>query len=394
MNDGGNNMSMLTGTSAPKVKKLITVTLLASCLSTPAFADASSNNNGNGGKGPGWFGKVLGANLSDDHNLSTDTDQARKTPGPLPPPPGDRGPNAPFMPPPPPPPVGSSDIDDDGSKDGAERQRQPPPPPLADKEMPRTTNEIDRNKEAEQWNQPWDMHTNTNMNRNTNTNRNMQSPPPQEYNGWHPQMQYQNQPPQQWMGDDQGQSIYQLQSEIDHLVNHQQDLYGQVQNLTGTLIETERANEMHMSQIDLLLEQVADVEAYASAESNAALEFKANCTALGGTLLGMQSSLQNLEKQCQDLTEGRKCDEEEIQHLNAVMKKKERELENMACGIEMARLGKQKEAYHAEYERKKIKKNGGVFSWLFGWSYDGSYSNDDSESDDEMERLQVSSLYF
>jgi DNA repair exonuclease SbcCD ATPase subunit len=186
-----------------------------------------------------------------------------------------------------------------------------------------------------------------------------------------------------WMYD----TTQSLKYEMDQLMFQQHQLYSQIQNLTISLYETERSKEMQQSQIDLLLEQVADAEAYASAESNAALEYKANCTALGNIVSQLQQQIENWEQKCQQVEEDNRCKEEEIETLKEKLKRKEKELENMACGVELARLEKQKQAYHAEYEKKKSARHRGLFHWLFGWIYGDELSEDDS--DEELEKLQV-----
>mmetsp|Transcript_22541 Transcript_22541/g.33717 ORF Transcript_22541/g.33717 Transcript_22541/m.33717 type:complete len:987 (+) Transcript_22541:373-3333(+) len=95
---------------------------------------------------------------------------------------------------------------------------------------------------------------------------------------------------------------------------------------------------------------------------------------------------------CTALEEKEQCYIEDIGVLKSKLKEKERELENLACGIEMARLEKQKEKYKEELEKKKkrMQKNRGLIAWLFDYMFGGSSGGVGSEddTDDEIEKLQ------
>jgi hypothetical protein len=397
---------------------------------------SSSNANGSGAGAGGWFNKVkvfagndkkLSADGNENGNGHTADSHLHSRGLPLPP-------GGSFMPPPPPPPMGlgpaSSSGGDQhhqhphhqqhphqqGSPPPMQQNLPPPPPPPSTPSATSTSDEhaekehnkqddhlehTNKNGDSQSWQQQQQQQGSSWDSNNGNGNGNANMPPPQAYDSsWHnPQMhmsqqqpqqqQQQQQPdPQQWMEHDQ--SIRDLQYDIDSLVTHQHDLYTQIQNLTSSLIDTEQNTEMQMSQIDLLLEQVADAEAYASAESNAALEYKTNCTNLGNTIANLQHSIQNLETECLELTDGRTCDREEIRELKEKLKGQDRKLENFACGIEMARLEKQKDAYQTEYERKKRLQKKGFFYWLFGGDEDGSDEGEsEDDSDEDLEKLQV-----
>jgi hypothetical protein len=400
---------------------------------------SSSNANGSGAGAGGWFNKVkvfagndkkLSADGNENGNGHTADSHLHSHGLPLPP-------GGSFMPPPPPPPMGlgpaSSSGGDQhhqhphhqqhphqqGSPPPMQQNLPPPPPPPSTPSATSTSDEhaekehnkqddhlehTNKNGDSQSWQQQQQQQGSSWDSNNGNGNGNANMPPPQAYDSsWHnPQMhmsqqqpqqqqqqQQQQQPdPQQWMEHDQ--SIRDLQYDIDSLLTHQHDLYTQIQNLTSSLIDTEQNTEMQMSQIDLLLEQVADAEAYASAESNAALEYKTNCTNLGNTIANLQHSIQNLETECLELTDGRTCDREEIRELKENLKGQDRKLENFACGIEMARLEKQKDAYQTEYERKKRLQKKGFFYWLFGGDEDGSDDGEsEDDSDEDLEKLQV-----
>lgn len=338
-------------------------------LSTAIFISSTSQVNASSvpstpSKGPGWFSKIVGANIPEDEDQHDNSQGNMSQP---PPPQMMNGglPNKAFMPPPPPPPKNGNDNSDD-SKDAS--KKTPPPQQQSNKQQQEKVEEFP----TQHWNNGPNL-----------------PPSPQ---GWHyPQPQWEHPEMDNNYEYNAPNQYYDYQSEIDHLVNTQQDLYTEIQNLTSTLVESERTNELHLSQIDLLMEQVADAEAYASAESNAALEFKANCTKLGETIHQMQSNIVSLEEQCRDWNEKSNCQQEEISVLKQKLKKKERELESMACGIEMARLEKQKEEYQAQVARKKSQKSKGFFAWLFGWGYDDDTTY---ESDEELEKLQVCLVFY
>lgn len=222
-------------------------------------------------------------------------------------------------------------------------------------------------------------------------------PPHTEY----PYGEYQNPPWHQHPSQHQH-STSELQAEIDSLLSHQYELYSQIHNLTHTLSQSDRKFDIQMNQIDILLEQVADAEAHASAESNAALEHKTNCTRLAQDIITLEQTIEEWEKKYSHIESEKELKDKEIVELKSRLKKKERELENMACGIEMARLENEREE-NSQMERKKNKKkniqsNGGILQWIFGWIWDtgsNSYSSTtgnslDSDSDsDEVEKLQV-----
>ena len=413
------------------MKRMITFMILLSWTTLPKAVNASSTS----GAGTGWFNKVFPGKDGNGNNSGVmDGDQKDKQLNlsmmgsgsgrpPLPP-----GPGGPFMPPPPPPQMGNVDQQ---QRQQQQRQQQmlpppppqmqqifPPPPPSAPEKTGNDHGNKNGNEKTEQKIEEDDVEKDDVQKLDSKSNeeqmdlqswqpqhQNQQEgqwgnmpPPPQEYDSWHNQqmmMTQQNQPPpqhqhqydqqnQQWMEQDQ--TIRDMQSDIDNLITYQDELYTQVQNLTSSLLSTEHTSEQQLSQIDLLLEQVADAEAYASAESNAALEYKTNCTNLGKSIETLQSSIQNLEQECADLKESAACDADDIALLKKTLKKRERELENMACGIEMARFEKERKDFEEDYEKKIHKK--GFLCWLFGWDSIGG-SEDSGQSDEDLENLQV-----
>jgi len=363
--------------SAKKQKQKMLLIMVIVCLGMYDSVVATNPAASNSKKSGSWLGNILGASGLDDD---------------------------PDKPPPPPPPNTRSFIGKD------QWNNPPPPPPRPDNVQdgvfnPPPPQNINRNEEKNESKDELNAGTSNEMMWSQNQQEtghwgiNAQQHPnqywqpqqmDQSYNGY--QNSWQHQAPQH------EQSSTSLRAEIDSLLSHQYELYSQIHNLTHALSEADQKFDLQMNQIDLLLEQVADAEAHASAESNAALEHKANCTRLGQDILILEQKIAEWEQKFHTLETDKNSRDEEIIDLKNKLKKKERELENMACSIEMARLESEREQNMAQIGKKKKKKNqsdGGLFSWLFGWIWDSDPSAKngyvDSDSDnDELEKLQVS----
>jgi len=292
----------------------------------------------------------------------------------------------------------------------------PPPPPISDNE-----DEVDELKEEEQKPQLqkqvpvegsyniWGTPSTFGM-----------IPPPQGYNDWQmqqmlmAQQQQQQQYQQEWqdhhknqvgkdmreqsdnyyLGQQNEDAIIALQVELDSALAHRNDLYSEVQNMTAILREMEIQSDIQYSEIDALIEKVADAEAHASAESNAALEYKANCTALAQTIDYLQEDIQNWNNKCNDLIHSRECDLEEMNEIKGKLAEREAELEKMACGIEIERVKRERSKYLEEIQRKRKaqkSKNGLLWNLFFGWMSNEEY-NDSEEEDASLEELARSTL--
>lgn len=336
---------------------------------------AASNNK----KGGNWLGSILGTSGLDDHPDEVQPN-GNKTP---PPPP----PNKPFIgnkqlniPPPPPPRFES----------GENGVLNAPPPPNIKKDEDQNEHRDESNTGTSD-----EMIWLQNQQESGHWGLNTQQYPNQYWESQQTNHAYNGHPnPWQHQAPQHEQSSTSLKAEIDSLLSHQYELYSQIHNLTHALSESDRKFDIQMNQIDLLLEQVADAEAHASAESNAALEHKANCTRLGQDILILEQKIAEWDKKYHTLETEKNSKDEEIIDLKNKLKKKERELENMACSIEMARLENEREQNIAQRGKKKNQSSGGFFSWLFGWIWDSDTSgrvgfvDSDSESD-ELEKLQV-----
>ena len=355
---------------------VLSMILVSMCivLLAPHSVNASSPTR----VGRGWLGNILGvngSNTSDSGNNSIRTINAAINKD-------DQEEGASLPPPPPPPQPESFDMHPKKPQQHQSQQQQynndirpwgtstaatnaPPPPNVSLPPPP-----------PPQFDQPQTM------------------PPQQNYpDDWHMRQMY---APQQQQSQHQqletDETIQSLQSDIDSLLTHQNGLYNNIQNLTTTIQENEQTLKFQVNQIDVLLEQVADAEAYASAESNAALEYKQNCTVLSENVHSLQSQIGELEAKCLNLEKNETCQIDEIGKLKDKVKKKEKELENMACGVEMARLEQQKVKYKEQLQKKKMKKSRGLVSWLFGYIFSSSSSRNDLDNGhtaDELEKLQV-----
>jgi hypothetical protein len=191
-------------------------------------------------------------------------------------------------------------------------------------------------------------------------------PPPQQYDqhydGW--------QPPY-YEGQNHGMF---LQEELDESLTRENELVGQLDNLTAAVVVMEQREELHVRQLDVLTERVMDVEAQAAEDRNLLTEYEANCTALGMTIATLQEDLEEWQKRCSEFSERYDEDQEKLSELKRSIKEKETEAEDLAIAIENLRLAeKRKEA--SNFRRKQSK--GGLFSWLFGFLV--SSNNDDYE---------------
>jgi hypothetical protein len=184
---------------------------------------------------------------------------------------------------------------------------------------------------------------------------------------------------QQQYGDAWQQPYYPPeQHALEEFLAREHELMAQIQNLTASLQMFEQREDLHVRQLDVLTERVMDAEAAAADERNELMEKRANCTELGRTIAVMQDELEEWKTRCSTLQEQHEQDEERVKEIQATLKERDYEVEELASSIETARLTTERENYFAE--RKKRKKRG-FFAWLFGIGRD--------DSDDDDERLQV-----
>jgi DNA repair exonuclease SbcCD ATPase subunit len=350
------------------------------------FVHCSSPNKSGGS----WIGNLLGVNINENED-----DKQSLNPSPL----GGTSSSFPPPPPPPPPSLPQHNKNDENDNNDAETRIH-------------EEDTIKNQQTAKLPHRPWGLSNDTPLpppppsqfDSSSSQQQQQQQQPPlppqQSYpDDWHmhqmyisQQQQHQNQYQQQYQKQPDDETIQSLQADIDSLLSHQNNLYNTIHNLTMTIQDNDQMLQFQLNQIDVLLEQVADAEAYASAESNAALEYKQNCTDLSENIHELQLKVDELEGKCKNMEESERCHLEDIEKLKNKLKKKEKELENLACGVEMARLEQQKEKYKEKMEKKKRKKSRGLVSWLFDCIFLGNNGNgsmDEDDTDDEVEKLQV-----
>jgi hypothetical protein len=192
------------------------------------------------------------------------------------------------------------------------------------------------------------------------------APPPTEYGGWEPPY-YE----EQYTGNQMF-----LQEELDDSLARENDLIGQLGNLTTAVVIMEQREELHIRQLDVLTERVMDVEALSAEDRNLLAEYAANCTTFGQTIATLQDELDEWQKRCNEFSERHEEDQENLSELKKRIREKERDSEDLAIAIENLRLAERREA-----NRSRKQKKGGLLSWLLSFvvSSDGEYEEGSRE---------------
>lgn len=159
-------------------------------------------------------------------------------------------------------------------------------------------------------------------------------PPPMEQGGWGP-------PPVYYDGYDNGDPMY-IQGELDQSLERENDLIGQLDNLTAAVLIMEQREELHIRQLDVLTERIMDIEAQAAEDRNQLAEYEVNCTALGLTIATLQDEAGEWKKRCSEFSERSDKDQEEILELKRLIKEKQNEAEDIAIAIENVRLAEKR----------------------------------------------------
>ena len=208
------------------------------------------------------------------------------------------------------------------------------------------------------------------------------SPPLPHQQQQHHQHQPQPQPQQQqqWGQTQQAQyedweavdPFFALQSELEALTAREAELLYQVSNLTASRDTAQDAASGRLHTIDVLTERISETEARAASESNAALELRANCTKLAKTVQQLQEEASAREERCAILEEQKVCDDNLVKELRNEIRKKQSELEDLACAIEEDRVDAERERYLEEIRQRRKKRGffGAIFGALFGKGYD------------------------
>lgn len=163
-----------------------------------------------------------------------------------------------------------------------------------------------------------------------------------------------------------------LQSELEETAAREAELLYQVSNLTASLGAARDAATGRLHTIDVLTERISETEARAASESNAALELRANCTNLAKTVQQLQEEASAREERCALLEEQKACDVKLLNELRDEIRKKQSELEDLACAIEEDRADAERERYLEEIRQRRKKRGffGTIFGAIFGKGYD------------------------
>jgi len=227
--------------------------------------------------------------------------------------------------------------------------------------------------------------------------------PPPGYAQWHamdPQQQQMAMAGQQQQQQQQMQAQYEdweagvedtsstdpiqyLQSELEAASTREADLIYQITNLTSSLSSAEETAVGRLHTIDVLTERISESEARAASEGNAVRELSANCTELADTVAKLQEEATEWEGKCATLEEQSACDAKEMQEVRDEIRRKQAELEDLACAIEEDRVDAERERYLEEIRKKRKKRGffGIILSGIFGKGYD-----------EEEERLKAQEL--
>mmetsp|Transcript_7817 Transcript_7817/g.19143 ORF Transcript_7817/g.19143 Transcript_7817/m.19143 type:complete len:811 (-) Transcript_7817:102-2534(-) len=221
-----------------------------------------------------------------------------------------------------------------------------------------------------------------------------ESPPQQGYDGWQgQQQQYQDYPAYNPEFDQYEANLYYLQEELTDSLNRESSLVAQLDNLTASAGAMEQREELHKHQLDVLTERVVDVEARAAEERNLLVEYEANCTALGSTILEMQGDMEEWQERCNEWAKKYEEDQEKLAELKQAVKEKQSEAEDLAIAMEELRMTEQRRKQYTT--QKGTKSNGGLFSWmlsLFGFGGSKKSHRFDEDIRDDAFEMAKSTL--
>ncbi len=175
--------------------------------------------------------------------------------------------------------------------------------------------------------------------------------------------------------------------ELDESLTREQELMGDLQNATATVIALQQRDELQRRQLDVLTERIIDIETDAATTRNEMAEYQANCTELGRQVALLEDELGEWKIQCQNIQEQHEQDEQRIDDLKDTLQTREQELEELATAIETSRLRDERDKYLEELRQTRTKRKRGFFSYLFfGWLW----GNSKQQVDEEIEaKLQV-----
>mmetsp|Transcript_5463 Transcript_5463/g.13227 ORF Transcript_5463/g.13227 Transcript_5463/m.13227 type:complete len:618 (+) Transcript_5463:177-2030(+) len=143
----------------------------------------------------------------------------------------------------------------------------------------------------------------------------------------------------------------------------------------------EQREELHKHQLDVLTERVVDVEARSADDRTLLVEYEANCTALGSTILALQEDLEEWQERCNEWNQKHEDDQEKLTELRQAIKEKVSEAEELAISMEELRITERR---RQESSSKAKASSGGLLSWMFGLMGFGSSSSKNNRYDEEV----------
>lgn len=321
------------------------------------------------------FGKQMltAAIFGSNRNEETKREEPPKPPptkiGPPPPPgqppiktsAGDNGvQNTPPVPPPPPPRIREKDHT---SKHANSNEAPPPPTTMEGKED--VWIHGGANAAANQWppQQWWDV---SQYGQQSQQSQQQQYPYYPEQNRFDPQMNGWNS----------------MEQQFQDALAREQELYGQIQNLTASISAMEQQDQLHVRQMDVLTERIMDSENQVAKERNQALEYKSNCTELGREISALRKDLEDWQARCAEFADKQQLNENKIKELKRNLKAARAEAENLAISIENARIRDQM----GEGSNKKKKKSRGLLGWLFSFLVSSEPEIEEDDPDPEVTR--------
>jgi len=178
-------------------------------------------------------------------------------------------------------------------------------------------------------------------------------------------------------------NLYYLQDELSESLTRENSLVHQLDNLTSTAVAMEQREELHKHQLDVLTERIVDVETRSADDRTLLIEYEANCTALGTTILALQDDLDEWQERCHEWNQKNEDDQEKLSELRQAIKKKVSEAEDLAIAMEELRMTEKRR--HQSTTKANAKRSGGLLSWM--WSMSGFGSSSKSKNnryDDEI----------
>jgi len=176
-------------------------------------------------------------------------------------------------------------------------------------------------------------------------------------------------------------NLYYLQEELTESLGRENILVSQLDNLTTTAITMEQREELHKHQLDVLTERVVDVEARSSDDRTLLIEYEANCTALGTTILALQEDLEEWHERSNEWSQKNEDDLEKLSELRQAIKEKVSEAEDLAIAMEELRITERR---RQDSTSKANAKSGGLVSWMWGLIGFGNSSSKNKRYDEEV----------